>query len=53
MSHSFVGVAQLDRSTFGYGLGAGRGFESSRPRIEETVLNNIQRQSFCVKLDRS
>lgn len=51
MSHSFVGVAQLDRA-FGYGP-KGRGFESSRPRIEETVLNNIQRQSFfCVKLDR-
>ena len=30
MSHSFVGVAQLDRA-FGYGP-KGRGFESSRPR---------------------
>lgn len=46
MSHSFVGVAQLDRA-FGYGP-KGRGFESSRPRIEGTVLNNIQRQSFFV-----
>ena len=31
MSHSFVGVAQLDRA-FGYGP-KGRGFESSRPRL--------------------
>ena len=45
---TYVGVAQLDRA-FGYGP-KGRGFESSRPRIEETVLNNIQRQSFLCKI---
>ena len=36
MSHSFVGVAQLDRA-FGYGP-KGRGFESSNPRTKGVLM---------------